>query len=296
MQPSPLQMLLFIICPCLCNVSQRRPRPRQYTPSPGPARPKQYIEIPGTPQAEQPPNCHLLKLPLELRQRIYELALGGRVIGLKRVRSAPKPATAVSDVSSESSDYVVQSTCYEISDSPNGSSNIFGVTEGIPTALLLSCRQVYFEALPILHRCNTFHAQVGEFEEVLLAALGRHYLPDIRNIYLCYSYSTLNSVRPQWTAVFALLRQMRLQSLTFEFQDRLEGTELDPAGAVLDSPWARGVLGIRNLRRFELFFKNGASSEYSQYRINLAERLREVVVQPRAKEPVERSAEDAVPE
>ncbi|KAJ7690894.1 hypothetical protein B0H17DRAFT_1134163 [Mycena rosella] len=261
MQPSPLQMLLFIICPCLCNVSQRRPRPRQYTPSPGPARPKQYIEIPGTPQAEQPPNCHLLKLPLELRQRIYELALGGRVIGLKRVRSAPKPATAVSDVSSESSDYVVQSTCYEISDSPNGSSNIFGVTEGIPTALLLSCRQVYFEALPILHR-----------------------------------YSTLNSVRPQWTAVFALLRQMRLQSLTFEFQDRLEGTELDPAGAVLDSPWARGVLGIRNLRRFELFFKNGASSEYSQYRINLAERLREVVVQPRAKEPVERSAEDAVPE
>ncbi|KAJ7691775.1 hypothetical protein B0H17DRAFT_1200892 [Mycena rosella] len=183
----------------------------------------------------------------QLRERIYEQALGGRVIALWLLRSAPQRR------------YTAPPT--------------FGVADGIPAALLRSCRQVYFEARPILHRRNTFHAHAWEFEDAVLAALGPHYLPEIRSLYLCHNYSDVSHAR---TTVSPLLRQMCLDNLTFEFV--LEGTELDPDSALLDA-WAREFLRIPTLNRFDVFLKNGDPPAYQGWCSNVAHHLRKLMVE-----------------
>ncbi|KAJ7119079.1 hypothetical protein C8R44DRAFT_188508 [Mycena epipterygia] len=225
--------------------------------------PTNRIDIGRRPLAEQPANCRLLLLPLEVRQCIYEDALGGRVICLKLV------------VSRAHKRCVVQSTYYA---AVEGGPNTLDVpADAIPITLLLSCRKVYLEALPILHRSNVFHFTVHEFQAVVLAALGRHCLPDIRSVYLCHSYRR-NDVTT-WAAVFELLQQMRLDSLAFEFEvGNLKWTELDPGRSLLDSAWGSCVVHIRNLRRFEFFFKDGDPPEYPLYRINAVQRLQELMI------------------
>ncbi|KAJ7119069.1 hypothetical protein C8R44DRAFT_789944 [Mycena epipterygia] len=226
--------------------------------------PTNRINIGRRPLAEQPANCRLLLLPLEVRQCIYEAALGGRAICLKLVASRAHKHC------------VVQSTCYDaVEDSLN---TLDVLADAIPTALLLSCRQVYLEALPILHRRNVFHFTVHEFQVVVLAALGRHCLPDIRSVYLCHSYRR-NPYVPPWAAVFELLQQMRLDSLAFEFEvEKLQRTELGPGRSLLDSAWGSRVVHIRNLRWFEFFFKDGDPPEYPLYRINAVQRLQELMI------------------
>ncbi|KAJ7119081.1 hypothetical protein C8R44DRAFT_878590 [Mycena epipterygia] len=224
--------------------------------------PTNRIDIGQQPLAEQPANCRLLLLPLEVRQCIYDAALGGRVICLKLVASRVHASR-------------IQSTYYA---AVEGGPNTLDVpADAIPITLLLSCRQVYLEALPILHRSNVFHFTVHEFQAVVLAALGRHCLPDIHSVYLCHSYRR-NDVT-KWAAVFELLQQMRLDSLAFEFEvGNLKWTELDPGRSLLDSAWGSRVVHIRNLRWFEFFFKDGNPPEYPLYRINAVKRLQELMI------------------
>ncbi|KAJ7131388.1 hypothetical protein C8R44DRAFT_57087 [Mycena epipterygia] len=224
-----------------------------------PSLPTNRIDIGRGPLAEQSAHCRLFLLPLEVRQCIYEAALGGRVICLKLVASR------------------VQSTCYE---AVEGGPNTLDVpADAIPAALLLSCRQVFLEALPILHRRNVFHITVHELQFVVFAGLGRHCLPDIRSIYLCHSYRLNTTYVPPWAAVFDLLQQMRLDSLAFEFEvEKLQGTELDPGRSLLDSAWGSRVVHIRNLRRFEFFLKDGDPPQYPLYRINAVQRLQELMI------------------
>ncbi|KAJ7490973.1 hypothetical protein FB451DRAFT_1389717 [Mycena latifolia] len=141
----------------------------------------------------------------KLRQCIYAVTLGGRVVTLGLVASASR----------------IKSMCHEpADDADNGPTRLDVPAEKIPIALLFACRQVYLEALPILHQRNTFHFQVDEFEVVLLAALGRYCLPDIRSVYLCRTYHSFGV--PNWSNVFELLRQMGLHSLIFEFTARVD--------------------------------------------------------------------------
>ncbi|KAJ6567092.1 hypothetical protein B0H19DRAFT_1374410 [Mycena capillaripes] len=237
-----------------------------------PPLPSTRVDISERPLSQQPAECTLLRLPPELREYIYEHALGGRLISLFASRA-------------HRGHNIVRSTYYELPDDLySGLIRIaLAPTDRIFIALLLSCRQVYLEALPIMHRRNTFHFLVHEFEVIVLSALGGYCLADIQSVYLSHNYRTMYV--PPWATVFPLLHRMRLRDLTFEFDfRRLEWTEITPQRDVFNTAWGRSVLGVRNLRAFGLFFKNGDPLEYPVYRTNIAERFRQLMVEPGADE------------
>ncbi|KAJ7490965.1 hypothetical protein FB451DRAFT_628542 [Mycena latifolia] len=258
----------------------RRARQSEQRPSSlyPPHLPSTRIDISQRRLKAQPPGSHLLRLPLELRQYIYEFVLGGRVISLKLVTSKLHKH------------YVVRSKFYEPADVADGSrirlnSDIPG--ERIPIALLFACRQVYLEALPILHRCNTFYFRAHEFAGIFLAALGRYCLADIRNIYLYRSYRrrVYHSFVGPWMEAFELLKQMHLDCLIFEFGvDQRDWRDLDLDMPVLNGWWTRYVVKIRNLRRFDLWFDHADASEVPTYRTDVAQKLRDLMIGPKADE------------
>ncbi|KAF8209308.1 hypothetical protein K438DRAFT_228306 [Mycena galopus ATCC 62051] len=251
-------------------VEKRDPFPSLYPP----LFPSRRLDIHDRLPSQQPAECTLLHLPPELRQCIYAEALGGRLIALKLVASRTHGHC------------VVRSEYYNLPEDPASGHLWFtrtAVTDSIHTALLLSCRQVYFEALPIMYRCNTFHFLVRELEIIVLSGLGGYCLPDIRSVYLFHNYRTMDV--PPWDTTFQLLRRMRLSDLTFEFGFQLlEWTELSPRRDVLNSAWARGVLGIRGLRTFRLSFTSGDPPEYPVYRNDITERLHRLMIEPGAEE------------
>lgn len=211
------------------------------------------------------PHSRLMNLPLELRQLIYDYALGGYLVDLTLGSSL------------DETHYVVDPTCYGLLDIPDGLPPVLRPTGSIPTALLRACRQIYFEALPILHHRTTFRLQVSSLQTILDASLGSHYLPEIRSLYLRPSYGSVPP--PQWDSVFAVLQKMQLGSLVFEFDILpLEGTELDPLANVLGGAWARGVLGLRDLRYFDVVLD---APEHLLLRMDLVRRLRTSLLERR---------------
>ncbi|KAJ6578124.1 hypothetical protein B0H19DRAFT_1062661 [Mycena capillaripes] len=232
------------------------------------------IEIRHPPAASQPQSRHLLKLPLELRECIYEHALGGRLITIQIIESPRKEFS------------VIRSRFYL---PPDGDGLAHSPTKdlpaerGIPTPLLLSCRQIYSEALPILHGHNTFHFWTNHLEPVIRCGLGYHTLLFIRSVYIFHPGSIFQY--GPWTGVFTILHHMSgLESVAFKFAASVEQftvePERDPFSAVLDSGWGRCVLGLRNLRRFELWFTPSprvASPEYLMYKREFVERLQQLM-------------------
>ncbi|KAF8134725.1 hypothetical protein K438DRAFT_1997615 [Mycena galopus ATCC 62051] len=127
----------------------------------------------------------------------------------------------------------------------------------IPIALLLTCRQIYLEALPTLHQRNTFCFPADDFA-ALFSALGRHCLPHIRylNIYAPYKYRHGYSLDRTWRTVFPNVRKMRLMNLALGFKNAHTATgPFRDIDAIMDTLWAHSVLGIRGLRRFRLSLK-----------------------------------------
>ncbi|KAJ6606079.1 hypothetical protein DFH09DRAFT_1119241 [Mycena vulgaris] len=215
-------------------------------------------------------SCYFMSLPLELRHCIYELALGGRVISLTLVASEL--------------DGLVQSACYEPVDDPDSANKLDVPADRITVALLLSCRQVYLEALPIMHQRNTFHFYSHEFKPVVLIALGHYCLPDIRSVYLLHSHYK-GIYAPNWTEVADLLSQMRLESLAFEFKvDRVDWAPVELHKPVLDGWWSSRVVKIRNLRRFDILFTDGDLPKCPTYRTDAVQRFRDLMIGPRADE------------
>ncbi|KAJ6500813.1 hypothetical protein C8R45DRAFT_1092877 [Mycena sanguinolenta] len=216
-----------------------------------------------------PQNCFLLKLPLEVRQRIYEQALGGRVLHIQFVGP-----------------YQVRSTCYQPVDHPSvNPQRLNDRTDGILTPLLRSCRQVYLEAQPILFQLNTLYFSVLELE--MAEGVGLHFLRDIRSVYLYHNYRTSAFV-PPWHAVFPLLQQMHLTRLVFHFELETSfanvGNWVGSRVDILERTWVPGVLSIRNLNQFGLFFEDGKAPEKSLCRANIAEEMRQLMIGTRADE------------
>jgi hypothetical protein len=239
-----------------CVKRSYRLRPR---PPPQPQKPR--IDIRRLLPAEQPQSCQLLNLPLEVRQCIYEQALGGRVVYLQSYR---------------------RSTFYQPVDHPSiNPQKLEGPADSILTVLLLACRQVYLEAQPILLRRNTFYFWVGDLEMIILTRLGRHCLGDIRSVYLYHSYRRSAYV-PPWVAVFQLLQQMRLTHLVFEFEldNRIRGTwpMFNQNIDILEGTWVPGVLAIRNLNQFGVFFNHSDGQEISVSRADIAEEMRQLMI------------------
>ncbi|KAJ7712571.1 hypothetical protein B0H16DRAFT_1743972 [Mycena metata] len=292
---------VYILCACISprlfqqdyQAPTRKPdRTRQAdadTPGPTPR-----IEIGLQPLAEQPESSLFFQLPLELRRNIYRHALGGRVVRLTLEQIDLSPSgyhTGYHIVT------VINSAYYEPVDDPDTTPNHLDVpADAIPTALLLSCHQVYLEALPILHRCNTFHIAIPQFERVVTTAFRREILPDIRSIYLChtphvplwYDLPPYQFFSPWWNHVFALLNAMSLESLIFELEaDRLlkHPSASNPHGVALDSVWGRGLLSLRGLRHFAIFTPRGLEPDTTGphppgFNDTLRERIQALIIGP----------------
>ncbi|KAF8209305.1 hypothetical protein K438DRAFT_1810816 [Mycena galopus ATCC 62051] len=273
--------------PCLIygsRLSERRFRRREAARPPPPPLPAARIDIWQRPWTEQSQSSRLLSLPLELRRCIYDHALGGRLVKLHIAASKYHKH------------YVIFSTCYEPVEDPDRILRLLiqPPADAIPVALLLSCRQIYLEALPILHQRNTFYFLAHEFHTAVVAALGRYCLPNLRSVYLRHDsgITALGSSRPihqydsQWPAMFALLRQMRLESLVFELDPdvAIDAAEPYPHCTVLDTAWARGLLSVRGLRRFTLLFARGGLPMLPGFNDSLLEQLRALLTDEKADE------------
>ncbi|KAJ7850677.1 hypothetical protein B0H14DRAFT_2763285 [Mycena olivaceomarginata] len=258
---------VILCCPCLCAIFACEcggKRVLLTLPDPLPL-PTPRIDIQHLPVKEQPQSCYLLsKLPLELRQCIFEQVLGGRLIDLHVVDAAWGHRR------------MVRSWCYILADNlahartrPRG---IALVASKLSIALLHSCRQIYTEALPILHQRNTFSFCASQLEVLVRCGLGEYCLPNIRSIYV-YEYGP----SLEWRDVFVLLHRMGLERVAFELKAEPEMEELDPR---IDYSWARRVLKLRNLRRLELWLHYYDAGEYPE----LVERLRGLMIGPGADE------------
>ncbi|KAJ6554208.1 hypothetical protein B0H19DRAFT_1262596 [Mycena capillaripes] len=131
------------------------------------------------------------------------------------------------------------------------------VGERILTALLLTCRQVYLEALPILYRRNTFYFQANQFTPTVLSSLGRYSLLNIRSISIVHYVDVCDQdLIPPWSYVFPLTREMRLERLKLGFAgltDQILGVQDD---SWRYSDWAYGVYALNGLHRFSFFMRD----------------------------------------
>ena len=59
---------------------------------------------------------------------------------------------------------------------------------------------------------------------------------------------------------------------------RLEDSELDPAGDILNTAWGRGVCGIKGLRWFDLVFRTGDSPDHPHLGRKLVQRPRALLI------------------
>ncbi|KAJ7794763.1 hypothetical protein B0H14DRAFT_2922167 [Mycena olivaceomarginata] len=181
------------------------------------------------PVKEQPQSCYLLsRLPLELRQCIFEQVLSGRLIDLHVVDAAPRDVAPA-------------------------------VASKLSPALLHSCHQIYAEALPILHQCNTFSFYALQLKVLVCCRLGEYCLPDIHSVY--------DEPSSEWRDVFVLLHRMGLEHMVFELKAEPEMEELN---LCIDYSWAHHVLKLRNLRQLELWLYYYDAEEDTE----LVERLR----------------------
>ncbi|KAJ6554210.1 hypothetical protein B0H19DRAFT_1293719 [Mycena capillaripes] len=257
---SCLPRIAILLCCGGCKTCAARPPPELHNPPPLPER---HIDIGQKRLTKQSQGCTLLlELPLEIRECIYEAALGGRWISMK---------LGVTEASREKGHFVVQSTIYQpIDDSDELHSlpvddkwarrkpELPPSGEGIPIALLLTCRQVYLEALPIMHRRNTFYFQADQFAPIVLSSLGLYCLPNIRSISIVHYVDIPNENNTvPWESVFALIREMRLESLEFGFAGLTYKISEIRDASWIHSEWVHGILfNKKGLRRFRFFVRD----------------------------------------
>ncbi|KAJ7147618.1 hypothetical protein C8R43DRAFT_1010142 [Mycena crocata] len=259
-------LLLWCIAKGWSPRSGRRPR----LPYPNPL-PTDRIDIGrDQPLLEQPPTCHLLRLPPELRCLIFEMAVGNRLVHLELVENK------------RLRQLMIRTACYAPL-GPQTPNPLLVPAEMIPVGLLLACRQVYLEVLPILHQRNTFYFYLEDFRPAIQCGLGQYCLPDIRRVYLFHSYPDGPWARP-WEPAFLTLQKMpRLDTLALEFEI-LEWTDVHPRTFSIDNAWCRNLLETRGLRSLDIFFRGGNPVDNPDHRETVERTLRELMVGPEADE------------
>ncbi|KAK7031642.1 hypothetical protein R3P38DRAFT_2619976 [Favolaschia claudopus] len=197
------------------------------------------------------PSCHLLQLPPELRHQIFELAVGNRLV---RVQLVPNDGFDA---------YILQTTCFLHHGFKNSDTPLtlwaLETAEPIPVALLLSCRSVYTEVLPILYGRNTVLCYMRDFPRIIECGLGMHVLPEIRHLYFQQPhFLSLSNSSPVWP----MLESMQLNSLTVEFFTLLR-VEFDNMKWTrylqvfrLDDFSAHALLALPNLRNLNIIFRS----------------------------------------
>ncbi|KAJ6482601.1 hypothetical protein C8R45DRAFT_932210 [Mycena sanguinolenta] len=180
--------------------------------------------------------------------------MGGRWIVMKVVEPVSIPG--------KQGQSVVRSTCYVNAEKQE---DIFAedmdgpaVEARITITLLLTCRQVYIEALPILHQRNTFCFPAEHFGVLFFSPLGRSCLQSIRHLSLYVPYQDGHSYHFDtpwtWKTVFPILKEIHIQSLELGFgNNTVAGSgPFKDSDAVLRTVWGHSVLEIRGPSHFQL--------------------------------------------
>ncbi|KAJ7233095.1 hypothetical protein C8J57DRAFT_170241 [Mycena rebaudengoi] len=247
---------------------------RATLPDPRPL-PIKRIDIHQNQITAQSPRCHLLRLPAELRELIFEMALGRRIVQILLVPQLRRRRR------------VIRTKCYRSAEQLNTAADDLGAprqTDMLPVALLRACRQVYVEALPILHQRNTFYFNAKDFRPAILGALGEYSFGNIRSVHLTRCSFRIWLGR----SVFSLLPRMGLRSLTIEFQEdewmAMLYADTPQADCSLDSQWCQDLLSLPKLQRFDVIFKDSFGAEDPTDREAFKQQLRELMTGPLAAE------------
>src|ERR1700761_7283086 len=148
----------------LASPSRRNPPPL----------PNRCIDIQQSEILSQSPACHLLHLPAELREIIFTMVLGGLAIFIGW------------ELEPETKRERFRAKCMSIYHNPENPRDVYreSQTDQITLPLLLTCRQIYLEALPALYQHNTFYVPLRIFELAMLRGLGPHSLSLIRDVHI----------------------------------------------------------------------------------------------------------------
>ncbi|KAJ7881193.1 hypothetical protein B0H13DRAFT_2667686 [Mycena leptocephala] len=253
----------FVLSPVVCCWPRRR-RDEIYLVRYPSALPADRIDIARSrPTIKQPPTCHLLRLPPELRRIVFEMAVGHRLVHLEMVILERN--------------YILHTACYALSEAQDILNDMPIPADKIPIALLRTCRSVYVEVLPTIHTRNTFCFQLGDFPAAIQSGLGMYCLPDIRNLYLYHNYPTTSS-EFVWARAHRILRRMRLETLTLRF-----GSKVDPSDFSVEKGWFRDLLIFRDwhLRSLDIFFRIGSLAGGP---LPMTQTLRDLMIGPEADE------------
>ncbi|KAJ7235568.1 hypothetical protein C8J57DRAFT_142352 [Mycena rebaudengoi] len=275
--------VLYMVCgPCLaylfCCTNPRAPRvarnPLTRIPYPRPL-PTRRIDIRRKEMKPQPRSCHLLNLPAELRQLIFELVLSHRIVALVLV------------VKESSSRLQVHATFHRvIAGLPSYDSLgplIQYPDDKIPIAFLRVCRQVYLEGTESMHRSNTYYSDFDDFKWIVLGGLGLYCLPHIRRVRMSVDRRGLYCSQTEgerWHSVCQLLKQAGIEHLTLEFA--CVDIYYDPSAYNFLNECCSGLLEIRGLRTLDITVKYEILSDYPA--VEARDRLRALMVGPGADE------------
>ncbi|KAF7295873.1 hypothetical protein HMN09_01130800 [Mycena chlorophos] len=201
-----LAALVFVAFIIATRYNEWLKRPARYDPKPLPTGwRRRDIASARVRWATQPDNSLFFSLPRELRELVYEQALGGR-----RIRLFVDPRRLQDNSGTEIRRCVLSFA------NPRGEVDhairldrdddiLLPSTKRDPVSisLLRVCRQVYQEAHLVVWKQNTFCVDAANMRTTLLASLGAFALPHIQA--LCLYYSDL----PPAPAVFAPSRKDR---------------------------------------------------------------------------------------
>ncbi|KAJ7262108.1 hypothetical protein C8J57DRAFT_462199 [Mycena rebaudengoi] len=256
---------------CLLCCGHRNRRAPRFTRLPyPPPLPTRRIDIHGKEIKPQPRSCHLLSLPTELRQLIFELVLGHRIVALRLVPNKSR------------SRLQVHAAFYRVVKGlpPSHPEFTQHPDDKIPVAFLRVCRQVYLEGTESMHRSNTYYSDFYDFQNIILGGLGLHCLTHIRRVHMAVDYSHRDGER--WYAVCQLLRQAGLEHLALEFANA--DLYYDPSASdSLNEDWCSSLLEIRGLRTLDIRFHSQLPSGHSVM-VEACNQLRVLMVGPGADE------------
>ncbi|KAF7313380.1 hypothetical protein HMN09_00493700 [Mycena chlorophos] len=255
-----LQFALALICcwPYICFIAYGLNKAGSHPGSTPivypPPLPTKRIDISKTPPATPSDHCHILNLPLEVRLIILEDLLGGRIIRLRPLLAKPRQIGCMTACE-------MHSACVFHHD----------------VAVIKTCRQLYLEGLPILHRKNTYYFDISDFPQLFLGGLGMYCISNIRHLCL-----ELDVEPDSLERAVELLHEMRLETLHI----RLRHIEGVVKFMTLDGDLATRILAIRGLRAFEVEFlkDDPRETEQRQLATQLVADYQALMVGPQAQE------------
>ena len=267
----------FPLASFLCFGSPTPHREEPTTPIHKPQRvPQQSRKLPGLPvqrQFQQPDDATIVRgsascsflerLPLELRLHIYEYVLGGETIHLVHIRKRS------SEWPSQTSGSMLTSM---IGANWNPMRSDPWESPDINPALILSCRQIYREAVDILYSSNVFAVD----NITAFIYLADNYLPSQRllaikhlQVSITWRFSSLLASHTgqrdtddgyydfeTWRRFWHLLAcDMRLTSLSIDIDSLGQREDLE-----LDAEWVKPILEVKGIRHSNVTFMPAAQS------------------------------------